>query len=110
MDTCKSGRVSGFVVGAFGEVSTQVCDLADLVLCVHNAEHLPPFDIGKNESKGTFTQLNRRSIGLVVHRRWAKLLLGRFRDIAEDPRQPRSRTREVDKVGVEAPECTSFMF
>ena len=28
-----SGRVSGFVVGAFGEVSMRVRDLADLVAC-----------------------------------------------------------------------------
>ena len=34
------GRVSGFVVAAFGEVSTQVTDLADLAACELNAEHL----------------------------------------------------------------------
>ena len=40
MNSHNSGRVSGFVVGAFGEVSMQVRDLSDLVACELNAEHL----------------------------------------------------------------------
>ena len=44
MNSYNSWRVSGFVVGAFGEVSIKVRDLADLVACEHNAEHLAHFD------------------------------------------------------------------
>ena len=75
MSTYNSGRVSGFVVGALGEVSTQVFDRAELYACELGAENLALFDIAKNESKGGLTQRIRRSIRLSVHRRWAKLLL-----------------------------------
>ena len=68
MNSYNSGRVSGFVVGAFGEVSMQIRDLADLVACELNAEHLALFDGAMNESKQMFTQRIRRSIGLAVHR------------------------------------------
>ena len=44
MNSCNSGRVSGFGVGAFGEVSMQVRDLADLATYELNAEHLALFD------------------------------------------------------------------
>ena len=81
MNSYNSGRVSGLVVGAFGEVSIQVRDLADLVACELNAEHLALFDGAMNESTQMFTQRMRRSIGLAIHRGWAKLLLDRFRDL-----------------------------
>ena len=51
MNSSTSGRVSGFVVGAFGEDSMQVRDLADLVACEFNAEHLALFGEPMNESK-----------------------------------------------------------
>ena len=55
-----------------------------------------------------FTQRIRRSIGLAVHRGWAKLLLGRCRDLAQDPRQPRTHTRETDEDDAEAHEYFHF--
>ena len=82
----------------------QVRDLADLVACELNAEHLALFDGAMNESKQISTQRTRRSIGLAVHRGWAKLLLDRCRDLVQDPRQPRTHTRETDKDDVEAHE------
>ena len=45
-----SERVSGLAVGAFGEVSAQVRDLAGLVTCELSAEYLAFFDIAKIES------------------------------------------------------------
>ena len=45
-----SRRVSGLAVGAFGEVSAQVRDLAGLVTCELSAECLAFFDIAKIES------------------------------------------------------------
>ena len=108
MNPNNPGRVSGFVVGAFGEVPMQVRDLADLVACEINAEHLALFDGAMNESKQMFTQQIRRSIGLAVNRRWAKLLLDRCRALVQDPRQPRSRTREKDEDEAEAHEYFHF--
>ena len=61
-----------------------------------------------NESKQMFTQQNRRSIGLAVHRGWAKLLLDRCRDLFQDPRQPRTHTRETDEGDVDAHEYFNF--
>ena len=104
----KSGRVSGFVVGAFGGASVQVRDLADLVACEPNAKHLALFDGAMNESKQMFTQRIRRSIGLAVHREWAELLLDRCRDLLQDPRQPRTHTRETDEDEAEAHGCFHF--
>ena len=46
----------------------------------------------------------RCSIGLAVHRGWAKLLLGRFRDLVQDPRRPRTHTRKTDEDDAEANE------
>ena len=60
--------------------------------------------IKKYEIEPMFTQQIRRSIGLAVHHGWAKLLLGRCRDLVQDPRQPRTQTREADEVGAEAHE------
>ena len=75
MNPYNPGRVSGLVIGAFGEVSMQVRDLADLVACELNAEHLALFDNAMDESNQMFTQRVRRSIGLTIHRGWTKLLL-----------------------------------
>ena len=54
MNFYNPGRVSGFVVGAFGDISIQVRDLADLVVCELNAKHLALFDGAINESKQMF--------------------------------------------------------
>ena len=108
MNSYNSGRVSGLVVGAFGEVSMQVRDLAGLVACELNAEHLALFDGAMNESKQMFTQRMRRSVRLAVHCGWAKLLLDRCRDLVQDPRQPRFHTREADEDDAEAHEYFHF--
>ena len=66
MDPYNSGRVSGFVVGAFDGVSKQVRDLADLVACELIAEHPALFDGAMNVGKRMISQRIRRSIGLAV--------------------------------------------
>ena len=86
----------------------QVRDLADLVACELNAEHLALFDGAMNESKKTSSQRIRHSIGLAVHRGWAKQLLGRCRDLDQDPRQPQTHTRETDEDDAEAYEYFHF--
>ena len=110
MNTYNSGRASDLAVGAFGEVSSQIRDLTDLVACELSAEYLAFFDIAKKESKGIFTQRIRRSLGLAVHRGWAKLLLDRCRDLVEDPRQPRTHARGPDEDDAEAREYFHFHF
>ena len=102
MDPYNSGRVSGFVVGAFDGVSKQVRDLADLVACELIAEHPALFDGAMNVGKRMISQRIRRSIGLAVHRGRAKLLLERCRDLDQDPQQPRTHTSEKDEDGAAA--------
>ena len=80
----------------------QVRDLAGLVACELDAEHLALFDDAMNESKQRFTKRMRRSIGLAIHRGWAELLLDRCRDLVQDPRQPRTHTRETNEDDAEA--------
>ena len=53
---------------------------------------------------GKNTQRIRRSLGLTVHRGWAKLLLDRCRDLVVDPRQPRTHAHETDEDDAEAHE------
>ena len=108
MGSYNSVCVSGFVVGAFGEVPMQFRDLTDLVACELSAEHLAPFGGAMNESKQMFTQRVRRSIGLAVHRGWANLLLDGCRDLVQDPRQPRTHTRGTDEDDAEAHEYFHF--
>ena len=79
-----------------------VCDLADLVARELNAELLALFDGAMNESKQMFSQQIRRSIGLSVHRGWAKQLLDRCRDLAQNPQQPCTHPRETDQDDAEA--------
>ena len=73
---CKSLALTALAekVGAFGEASSQIRDLADLVACELSAEHLAFFDIAKKESKGIITQRTRRSLGLAVQCGKAKLV------------------------------------
>ena len=104
MDFYNLGGDSGFVVGAFGEDSIQVRDLADpadLATCEPNAGHLALFDYTSNESRKTFTQRICRSIKLAVHHGRVIILLGKCRDLVQDPRQPRSHTRETDEGDAE---------
>ena len=61
-----------------------------------------------NESKQMFTQRIRRSIGLAAHRGWTKLLLDKCRGLAQDPRQPRTHTRETDEDDAEEHENLHF--
>ena len=80
----------------------QVRNPADFVACEHNAGHLALFDGAMNESKQMITQRTRRSLGLAVHRGWAKLLLDRCRGIVQGPRQPHAHTCEGDEEDAEA--------
>ena len=71
---------------------------------VSSAPSTFPSSTSPRRSKGIFTQRIRRSLGLAVHRGWAKLLLDRCRDLVEDPRQPRTHTHETDEDDAEAHE------
>ena len=86
----------------------QVRDLAGLVAANSTPSTLALFDDAMNESKQMSAKRIRRSIGLAVHRGWAKLLLARCRDLVQDPRQPRTHTRDKDEDDAEAHEYFHF--
>ena len=70
-----------------------VRDLAGLLACELNAEHLALFDDAKNESKQMFTQRIRRSIRRAVHRGWTKLRKARWTWVIITPRVRHIRTK-----------------
>ena len=49
----------------------------------------------KGRTKFIFLQQARRSLGLALHRGWAKLMLDRCRDFVQHPNQPRSTAAEA---------------
>ena len=91
MNTYNSGVVAGLVVGAFGELSPALHDLADLIASEICADYRQFYDVSPKDGRALFLQQARRSWGLHAHRAWAKLLLDRCRDLVETehPNHPR---------------------
>ena len=74
----KSGRVLGPVVGAFGEMSGDVKELANAVAEELAVEHCSFYgDMTSKAVKGFFLSQLYRSWGPTAHRGWARLLLDR---------------------------------
>jgi hypothetical protein len=81
----QKGRVIAPVVGAFAEMSPDTYAIADLISSVLANEHGSFFADKPSEAKGMFTQRLYRSLGLAAHLGWARLLVGRYRDLVEVP-------------------------
>ena len=74
-------RVLVPVIGAFAGVSPNVEALADVTALALAADHVHFFSTGAEEAKGMYKQRNRTAWGHAAHRGWARLLLGRCRDL-----------------------------
>jgi hypothetical protein len=59
--------------------------IAGLISSALANEHFSFFADKPSEAKGMFTQRLYRSLGLVAHLGWARLLVGRYRDLVEVP-------------------------
>ena len=53
------------------------------------------FDIDHGTCKSIFLQQARRGLGIALHRKWAKLVLDRRRDLDRHPNQPRPTATEA---------------
>jgi len=73
----KDGRVIIPVVGAFGEMSSDVYAIIDLVASMLTHEHLSYYSEHPAAIKGMFQQSIYRSLGLSAHLAWARLLIDR---------------------------------
>jgi hypothetical protein len=76
----KGGRVIIPVVGAFGEMSSDVYSIVDLVASVLTHEHLSHFTEDPAAVKGMFQQRIYQSLGLSAHLGWARLLIDRSKE------------------------------
>jgi hypothetical protein len=59
--------------------------IAGLISSVLANEHCSFFADKPSEAKGMFTKRLYRSLGLVAHLSWARLLVDRYRDLVEVP-------------------------
>ena len=93
----QGGRVLGPVVGAFGEISEDVKELANAVAEELAVEHCSFYgDKASKVVKGFFLNQLYRSWGHTAHRGWARLLLDRG-SLVQVPNAPRRRARADDR-------------
>ena len=93
----QGGRVLGPVIGAFGEMSDDVKELANAVAEELAVEHCSFCgDKTSKAVKGFFLNQVYRSWGHTAHRGWARLLLDR-RSLVQVPNAPRRRARADDR-------------
>ena len=79
----KDGRVIIPVVGAFGELSSDVYAISDLVASMLTHEHLSYYSEHPFAIKGMFQQNIYRSLCLSAHPAWARLLIDRTNEQAK---------------------------
>ena len=65
------------MVGAFGEMSSDVYAIIDLVASILTHEHLSYYSEPPSAIKGMFQQSIYKSLGLSAHLGWARLLIDR---------------------------------
>ena len=73
----RGGEVIGLVIGAYGECSAGVHDLADLIATKRAHDYCGSHSISLARAKNMFRQSLYRKWGLFAHRGWAHLLLQR---------------------------------
>ena len=95
LNTFNSGKALGFVAGAYAEPSSAFHVITDLIASQLADEHLQFFDLDHGTCKSISLQQVRRSLGLALHRGWAKLKLGGCRDLAQHTNQPRPMAAEA---------------
>lgn len=79
------GEVIAPVVGAFGEMSSHVYAIVDLVATLLGDSHCRTYSDSPATAKAMYTQRIRRSLGLAAHLGWARLLSDRLRDLVQTP-------------------------
>jgi len=89
----RDGVVLGPIIGAFGEMSSHVDRLADVIADALTAEHLSYCsDRGSKTVKAYYRKVHYRAWGLTAHRGWARLMLYRW-NLAQAPNAPRDQSQ-----------------
>ena len=89
----RDGVVLGPIVGAFGEMSSHVDRLADVIEDALTAEHLSYYgDRGSKTVNAYYPRVLYRAWGLTAHRGWARLMLDR-RSLVQAPNAPRDQSQ-----------------
>lgn len=90
------GKVVGLVMGAFGEFSEAVHELADLIATKRANDYCGTHSISMNNAKNMFIQSIKRKWGLFAHRGWAHLLLQRSYGVGCPTHQPNNGSFEPE--------------
>ena len=77
------GQVLAPVVGAFGEMSSDMYGLADVIAAAMTEDHLQFLKGSAKEIRSMFCQRVQRDWGHAAHLGWARLLHDRRRDLIE---------------------------
>jgi len=89
----RDGAVLGPIVGAFGEMSTHVDLLADVIADALTAEHPSYYgERGSKTAKAYYRRVLYRAWGLTAHRGWARLMLDR-RSLVQAPNAARDQSQ-----------------
>ena len=80
----------GLVAGAYGELPSAFHVITDLIASQLADGHSQFIDIDHGTCKSILLQHVRRSLGLALHRGWAKPMPGRCRNLVQHPNR-RSR-------------------
>jgi hypothetical protein len=88
----KGGRIIIPVVGAFGEISSDVYSIVDLIASVLTHEHLSHYIENPAAVKGMYQQHIYESLGLSAYLGWARLLIDRSKEHIRHTSAPSSCT------------------
>jgi len=89
----RDGVVLGPIVGVFGEMSSHVDRLADVIADALTAEHLSYYgDRGSKTVKAHYRRVLYRASGLTAHRGWARLMPDR-RSLVQALNAPRDQSQ-----------------
>ena len=90
----KNGTVMGLVVGPYGECSSHLDDFIDFVARHMAKRQVEGLNLSEGPIKGMIKKRIRSKLGLLIHRGWAQLLIGRAYVIND------SRTDDINAVAI----------
>ena len=95
LNTYNSEKALGLVAGAYAELPSAIHATIDLIASQLADKHLKFVDIDHGTYKSIYIKQVRRSLGLALHRGWAKLVLDRCWDLVQHLNQPHPMAAEA---------------
>ena len=90
----KDGTVMGLVVGPYGECSSQLENLIDFIACHMAKRQGDGLNLAEGPIKGMMKKKMRSKLGLLIHRGWSQLLIGRAYVINDSRKEDRTGVQE----------------